>query len=186
VAEATCVQPCGQVAWLSGWQLPVVGSQHTAGCTHGLVGWHTVPAGCTVPPWCTHTLGSMMKHRPQQQHTSTGWLHTGLGLHGVCPRKIPPSPLHIVCEVVAHPPGRQHAPNCAAELHDVGVHAVPTPWYSPPMIAHWQGSSGEQMPLGWQHAPKAHGPPAGGHGFGWHVAEATCVQPCGQVAWLSA
>jgi hypothetical protein len=40
------------------------------------------------------------------------------------------------------------------------------------------------MPLGWQHAPRPHGPP-GGHGLGVQVVEATCVQPGGQgtIGW---
>jgi hypothetical protein len=127
VWPVTGVHPVGQPVAPKGWQLPVAGSQQTCDGPHGLLGMHVVPAGCTVPPECTQKLGSVRKHRPQQQHACVGWLHTGLGLHGVAPRKMPLNPVQMLWLVVTHPPGRQHAPNCVAELQLKGVQVVPTP-----------------------------------------------------------
>lgn len=111
VPEATWVQPVGQVPmFVTGWQLPVAGSQHTPGVGQGLSGEHVVPAGSTVPPLSTQKLGSRIRHRPQQQHTSVAGLHTGLGLHGVVARKNPPRVLHTFCVVEAHPLIVQQAP----------------------------------------------------------------------------
>jgi len=89
-----------------------------------------------------------MKHRPQQQHACVAGLHTGLGLHGVCARKKPPTVLQNVAVVELHPPGRQHAPNTIAELQIVGLQTVPGPCGSPPSCAHVHESSCVQMPLG--------------------------------------
>jgi len=46
VDEATGVHPVGHAGPVSGWQLPVAGSQHTDdGPPHGFVGVQVVPAG---------------------------------------------------------------------------------------------------------------------------------------------
>ena len=52
--------------------------------------------------------------------------------HGTCEQgwlamNAPPASPHVEAEVVAHPPGRQHAPNTVAELHAVALHTVPVP-----------------------------------------------------------
>jgi hypothetical protein len=124
-------------------------------------------------------------HLPQQQQPCVGGLQTGLGLQGVLPRKKPPRPAQIDWLVEAHPPGRQHAPYCEAELHVVGVQVVPVPCHSPPLKLQSHESCGMQVPLGKQHAPLWHGGGGWGQGFGEQVVDETCTHPFGQgtIAW---
>jgi hypothetical protein len=110
VSEATWVHPVGHDCCVSGWQMLETGSQQTTIGAQGFVGAQAVPTGSTVPPECTQKLGSLRTHLPQQQHAPVGWLHTGLGLHGVLARKVPPRPAQVDALVEAHPPGRQHEP----------------------------------------------------------------------------